>query len=79
MGDPFDIPPIVMERFARDCKCCGECSPVVCGGVLCGGVCDRICHCDDEPFIDGTDYYDDDERGYPSLPPTPAPQGKGET
>ncbi len=36
-------PPDVLEAWAKDCKCCPECSPVICGGVSAGGLCDEIC------------------------------------
>lgn len=48
-------PPEVLAAWAKDCKCCGECSPVICGGVSAGGFCDRICWCG----------RDDDDDGYP--------------
>lgn len=43
-----------ITKMAPLCKCCEECSQVVCAGVLAGGFCDRICHGHDE----------DDERNY---------------
>lgn len=33
-----------VASMAKYCKCCVECSPVVCAGVLGGGFCDRICY-----------------------------------
>ena len=35
------------SQAARDCHCCGVCSPVVCDAVLVGGLCEEICRCDD--------------------------------
>lgn len=38
------------ERFVDDrkqfCDCCPECSDWPCAGVLAGGICDSMCHCD---------------------------------
>jgi len=51
------IPPEVLALWVKQCKCCGECSPVVCGGVQQGGFCERVCRCHDE----GEDWPDYDD------------------
>lgn len=63
MTDDYDPmpPPDVIERLAKDCRCCQACGSVPCDGVMAGGMCDEArCSCDDEPSD-----RDDDEDGYP--------------
>jgi len=46
-------PQEVWDAWARECRCCPECSPTICEGVMQGAPCDQRCHCrDDEPADD---------------------------
>jgi len=51
--DKFNqIPDEVWSGWVKECSCCPICSPSPCDGVMAGGLCDQICHCDDEDYID---------------------------
>lgn len=43
----------MVEALAPLCKCCGTCSPGLCGGAA-SGMCDRVCRCDGDGW-DGSD------------------------
>jgi hypothetical protein len=57
--DPLDDPSYqeFVSESARFCRCCSDCAPVPCAGVLAGGLCDGMCHCDSDAYSEG---YDDD-------------------
>jgi len=42
----------MVEALATPCKCCGVCSPTICGGAAQGAGCERICRCDDDVDCD---------------------------
>lgn len=52
-----DIPQELINEWLRQCDCCPMCSDVPCGGVMCGGLCDKACHCEDLHETDSD--YDD--------------------
>jgi len=59
MSDDMMPPPDVMERFAKNCRCCRTCGDVPCAGVMAGGLCDDArCSCDDEREEDDRDDFD---------------------
>jgi hypothetical protein len=50
-----------LDSCAKRCRCCAECSPVICGGVQQGGPCDQLCRCsgyDDDPGDEYDEEYD---------------------
>ena len=48
----------MVNALAEYCHCCGVCSQDICGSVLQGGPCERICRCGEE---DAEDYYLDED------------------
>lgn len=64
-AEPMGLPPLdVIERMAKDCRCCIECANPPCDGVMAGGVCDRRCTCDEDdgPDLTEMDYDPDEDR-----------------
>jgi len=51
MSETEEIPGEVMKEWINQCDCCSECSSVPCESVICGGLCDNACECeeDDDP------------------------------
>jgi len=50
-GDPMSdhgVPQEVVDAWAKDCRCCPECSPDICGAVQQGAPCERRCTCDED-------------------------------
>lgn len=52
-SDEDDYVTAMVEALAPLCKCCGVCSPGVCGGAA--SICDRACRCDDGCDADAED------------------------
>jgi hypothetical protein len=61
--DPFDDPSYqeFIAEGIRLCRCCSDCAQVPCAGILAGGLCDGMCHCDDDRDY-SMDYDDDFEQ-----------------
>jgi hypothetical protein len=50
-----------LDECRSACRCCPECSPVSCEGVLGGGICDQMCRCGERELEDEEDRHDEDE------------------
>ncbi len=52
-----------LNRLAKTCLCCPECSDVPCGGCQQGAPCDKMpCRCDDIPERDEDEQDDYEDR-----------------
>ncbi len=55
-------PQDVLDAWAKDCRCCTTCCPMVCGGVQQGAPCEEVCHCGDD-YDSMSDEYEEDVDG----------------
>lgn len=60
-GDPSSPPQHVISAWAKDCRNCLECGSRPCDACMAGGVCDRMCTCD-EGDPEERDYDPDEDR-----------------
>ena len=60
-----ELPPqSFIDDCSKHCRCC-DCSNPPCAGVMAGGMCDELCHCersdDTRPEDQCAPYYDDED------------------
>ena len=41
-----------LEKLAEECMCCPKCWDVPCGSCQAGGICDAMCICDKDNWIE---------------------------